>query len=139
MLGNILNHVASSHGNGSSDTTTTSMKAKTMSLQGQDYAKVSSRLAEYHKAEKEPAIETSYQFDNGYLITTATVHAKGGTFTGHSFGKVDKVKAFEKLETVAVGRALAFAGFLADGEIASYEEMEDYETAKAEPTWMTEQ
>ena len=56
------------------------MKAKTMSLQGQDYAKVSSRLAEYHKAEKEPAIETSYQFDNGYLITTATVHANTPRF-----------------------------------------------------------
>jgi len=110
-----------------------------MSLQGQDYAKVSSRLAEYHKAEKEPAITTSYQFDSGYLITTAIVHAKGGTFTGHSFGKVDKAKSFEKLETVAVGRALAFAGYLADGEIASYEEMQDYEIQKQDPAWISEQ
>ena len=105
------------------------MKAKTMSLQGRTMPRCPAVWLNTTKAEKEPAIETSYQFDNGYLITTATVHAKGGTFTGHSFGKVDKVKAFEKLEIVA-GRALAFAGFLADGEIASYEEMEDYETAK---------
>jgi hypothetical protein len=36
-------------------------------------------------------------------------------------------KSFEKLETIAVGRALAFAGYLADGEIASMEEMAKYE------------
>jgi len=35
-------------------------------------------------------------------------------------------KDFEKQETIAVGRALAFAGFLSDGEVASYEEMEDF-------------
>ena len=37
------------------------------------------------------------------------------------------MKSFEKLESIAVGRALAFAGFSADGEIASFEEMEEYE------------
>lgn len=109
---------------------------KTINLQGSEYAKVSSRLAEYHRTEKQPTIRTSYRFDNSYLIVEAIVLSKGGEFYGHSFGKVDKVKAFEKLETVAVGRALAFAGYLADGEIASYEEMQDFDTTKPDPAWL---
>ena len=39
-------------------------------------------------------------------------------------------KDFEKLETVAVGRALALLGYLASGEIASSEEMEEFEDFK---------
>ena len=43
--------------------------------------------------------------------------------------KLGNQKAVEKCETVAVGRALAFAGYLATGEIATAEEMADFETA----------
>lgn len=35
-------------------------------------------------------------------------------------------KDFEKLETIAIGRALAALGFLKDGQVASSEEMENY-------------
>jgi hypothetical protein len=41
-------------------------------------------------------------------------------------GKVSGEKALEKLESIAVGRALAFAGYLASGEIATAEEMERF-------------
>ena len=41
-------------------------------------------------------------------------------------------KAFEKLETIAVGRALALLGYAASGEIASSEEMEAFEEYKKE-------
>lgn len=40
--------------------------------------------------------------------------------------KVQKTKDFEKLESVALGRALANLGYLASGEIASSEEMEAF-------------
>lgn len=39
-------------------------------------------------------------------------------------------KEFEKLESVALGRALAMLGYLASGEIASSEEMEEFEKFK---------
>ena len=39
-------------------------------------------------------------------------------------------KAFEKLETISVGRALSLLGYLNNGEIASSEEMEEFEDFK---------
>ena len=41
-------------------------------------------------------------------------------------------KENEKLETVAVGRALAMLGYLASGEVASREEMDAFEAYKAQ-------
>lgn len=46
-------------------------------------------------------------------------------------GKESK-KDFEKLETISVGRALAFLGYLKDGQVASTEEMENYHEYKEE-------
>lgn len=96
-----------------------------------EYAKVSARIAELHKVNKNAAIRTEYDFRDGWVIFKATVvlDTKNGErlFTGTSLGKASGLKAFEKLETIAVGRALAFAGFLSDGEIASSEEMIKYE------------
>ncbi len=96
------------------------------------YAKVPARVAEFHKDNKNGKIETSFEFKDSQLIFRAVVtpDLKNAvrTFNGTSFGKVLNDKALEKLETVAVGRALAFAGYLADGEIASSEEMDKYET-----------
>lgn len=43
-----------------------------------------------------------------------------------------KEKEFEKLESIALGRALANLGYLASGEIASSEEIEEYEKWRAE-------
>jgi hypothetical protein len=50
--------------------------------------------------------------------------------TGHSYGKTTDEKAFEKLETVAVGRALALLGYLNNGDIATSEEMEEFNQYK---------
>ena len=56
--------------------------------------------------------------------------------TASSTGSADAIKKGdkenEKLETVAVGRALANLGYLASGEVASREEMEAFEEYKAE-------
>ena len=96
-----------------------------------DYAKVSARLAEFHKVHKNGSIRTLEKIIGEQVFFTATVipDVKNSDryFTGTSNGKLGTQKALEKLETIAVGRALAFAGFLSDGEIASSEEMVKYE------------
>lgn len=106
------------------------MEIKTVKLQGKDYAPVGERLKALHDAALDPTIKTSYEFKEGWAIFKATYYPDASNpdkfFTGHSFGKVDKEKALEKLETVAIGRALAIGGFAADGTIASAEEMQKF-------------
>lgn len=99
---------------------------KTISLKGKSYAPVSARVEQFHKDHADGTIKTKYEFQEGYCIFKATVSFSDRSFTGHAFGKVGTEKAFEKLESVSVGRALAFAGYLAGGEIASYDEMEEF-------------
>ena len=47
--------------------------------------------------------------------------------TGNAFGANKGVKGFEKIESISVGRALAMLGYCADGEIATSEEMEEFQ------------
>jgi len=106
-------------------------KTDTIKIGGNvQYAKVASRSAEFHRDNEQCAVETSCEFKEGHVIFRATVTTKKGTFTGHSMDKVSgRQKQFEKQETIAVGRALAFAGYLASGDIACAEEMADVVTA----------
>ena len=118
---------------------------KTINLKGKNYAPVSARVEQFHKDHKDGSITTETTFTEGYVIVKATITfgviystemnatsvgainpLQARTFTGHSYGTVKGEKAFEKLETTAVGRALAFAGYLAGGEIASYDEIENF-------------
>ena len=105
-------------------------KAETIKIGGgADYAKVSTRLNEFHRDNAKGSIDTTCKFEDGYVLFSATVACEKGTFTGHSMDKIGgRQKQFEKQETIAVGRALAFAGYLSDGSIASYEEMVDVVT-----------
>ena len=95
------------------------------------YAKVADRLGEFLKANANATISTKCEFKEDFVIFVATVIPDHTTpsryFTGTSLGKIGFDKALEKIETLAVGRALAFGGYLADGEIASAEEMQKYE------------
>lgn len=107
-------------------------KVRTIKLNGNiEYAKVSARISEFHKLHPNGSIRNAREFKDGWAIFDSTVVLDvknlDRTFNGSSMGKVGAQKAFEKLETIAVGRALAFAGFLSDGEIASLEEMAKYE------------
>lgn len=102
------------------------MEIKTINLKGKAYAPVSERVAQFHKDKEDGTIKTKYEFAEGLCIFKAMVCFGDRQFTGHAFGKVGTEKAFEKLESVAVGRALAFAGYLAGGEIASYDEIEKF-------------
>jgi hypothetical protein len=112
-----------------------SKKLKTINLQGKEYAKVAERLRAVHEDHKDFDIVNSYEVTPaGAVVFTATLTIRDKkdaknvvTYTGHSYGKLGAAKAFEKQETIAVGRALAFAGYHADGEIASVDEMADYE------------
>jgi len=110
---------------------------QTVNLQGNTkYAKVATRIVEFHSDNSECSIETSIDFKEGqnpWVVVTAKVTAARGVFVAHSMGPFSSQPKFlEKLETQAVGRALAFAGYMASGEIASMEEMEAYEKLAGE-------
>ncbi len=104
-----------------------------MELQGNQYAKVAERVKEFRQAHPNGLISTEPTMrEDGYVIFKARImkdkaDENSAEATGHSIGKIDsKAKSFEKLETVAVGRALALLGYSMDGEIASSEEMEEF-------------
>ena len=102
---------------------------KTISLQWKQYAQVKDRIAEAHKTNSKLSITTTVEcFDKEKLsfLFTATVENEKWSFTWHALQSLQAKKDFEKWETIAVGRALALAGFLADWEVASYEEIEDF-------------
>lgn len=101
------------------------MKVPTINLQGKAYAQVKDRVEQFHKDHADGSIETSAVVEEGFGLLSATISWGERKFNGHSYGKVASKKDFEKIETAAVGRALAFAGYLAGGEIASYDDMVD--------------
>ena len=108
-------------------------KVATMKLSGNDYAKVAERIKLFREKCPNGVIDTTYQLnEDGSIIFTAIVtkyraDPSSGEASGHAMGdKNEKLKIFEKLETVAVGRALANLGYLASGEIASSDEMEQF-------------
>lgn len=92
-----------------------------------NYVSVSTRIEQFHTKYENGSIKTNFTFHEDIVSFTATVTPDIANpervFTGSSFGEPKKEKAFEKLETVAVGRALAFAGFEVEDGIASKEEM----------------
>ena len=113
-------------------------KTKTISLQGKEYAQVKERVKEFRQDCPNGKIETSptIQQDGQIIFKALVVKDKKDEYlaeaTGHSMGANKGIKAFEKLETIAVGRALAMLGYAQDGEIASGEEMEEFQIYKEE-------
>ena len=113
-------------------------RTKTVDLKGKQYAQVKDRLQEFRKANPHAKIETTpaIQDDGSILfkayILTNKADPNSADATGHALGNSKDVKSFEKLETIAVGRALALLGYASDGEIASSEEMEEFLAQKEE-------
>ncbi len=104
-----------------------------------DYVGVNVRVDQAHEKHKEKlSIVTTFDIKDQTVIFNAKVTFGDQVFTGHSFGQVWKEKAFEKLETVAVWRALAFAGFETREWIASREEMEVWESKEDEKPWFND-
>lgn len=113
-----------------------------MDLKGKAYATVPTRIKEFREACPQGLIDTvpTIMADGRIMFKTRILKDKAnvnsGESTGHSIGRVtnakgeDDPKAFEKLETISVGRALALLGYMASGDVASSEEMEDFLSEK---------
>lgn len=114
------------------------MKVPTINLKGNEYATVPQRLLEFRNTHPRSDVITKPEIQaDGTLIFTAKIikdkaDANSASATGHSYGKMTGDKAFEKLETVATGRALALLGYLNNGQIATSEEMQEFEAYQLE-------
>lgn len=97
-----------------------------------NFAKVVDRLNEFRKDNPRGKVDTDWKIDGNYLVfKTYILKDKSDNFsadaTGHAMAVIDNTeKQFEKLETISVGRALALLGYGASGEVASFEEMEEF-------------
>ncbi len=113
-------------------------KVQTINLKGNEYATVPQRLKQFRQDNPRSIVETKPDFQpDGVIVFSARIvkdksDPASAEATGHSYGKNSEVKAFEKLETVAVGRALALLGYLNNGQIATSEEMEEFENYQME-------
>lgn len=111
-------------------------KLDTIDLKGRAYATVPTRIKEFREVCPNGLIETKPEFlaDGQVVFTTRILKDKSnpssGEGTGHALGKMKGEKDFEKLETISIGRALAILGFMASGDVASFEEMEDFLSEK---------
>lgn len=118
-------------------TNMSSRKTETVNFKGNEYALVPARLKEFRQDNPRALVETKPHIDNEnntVVFSTRIVKDKAdensAEATGHSYGKLTEIKAFEKLETVSVGRALSLLGYLNNGQIASTEEMDEFEEFK---------
>jgi hypothetical protein len=76
-----------------------------------------------------------YPEQGAAVVIAAIVVGTRKLANGHSMTtSLNDKKALEKAESIAVGRALAFAGFSADAALASAEEMEDVVTEETPAT-----
>lgn len=101
-----------------------------------DYVWVNTRIEQFHAKYLKWSIETSFEIKDWQIVVfvaKVSLWEDNRIFTGHSFGSIWKEKAFEKLETVAVWRALAFAWFETRDWIASKEEIENFEDNQNNP------
>ena len=133
-------------------------QVKTTKIKGNvDYAKVSDRLNAFRSENPRSKISIKYSYDDaGNLTHTARIWRdkteyyeilKSGARAEDAIESCDadassfmfadqlkKEKGFEKNESIAVGRALAMLGYAGSGEIASSEEMEEFEDWKLQKT-----
>ncbi len=106
-----------------------------------DYELVPDRLKKMRESNPRASVETepTYNADNSITFKATIIKDLSDEYSARATGsarytelELKKPKAFEKLETVSVGRALAMLGYLNDGQIASTEEMQDFEMFKLE-------
>lgn len=103
-----------------------------------DYREVPDRLKQFREENPRASIETEPTYNPDESITfKATIvkdladpHSARATGTArYTKNELAKAKQFEKLETISVGRALANIGYLNNGQVATSEEMEEYEAS----------
>lgn len=103
-----------------------------------DYVFVNERVAEFHDRFPDGRIVTEMSLVEGMVCFKALIYRLPDdaepAATGHAIDSIDlKQSTFEKVETAAVGRALAFLNFSAKRGIASREEIEKAERHQARP------
>jgi len=112
-------------------------KLKTIDLKGKQYVQVSERVLAFNETYTDGMITAEPTFKDNTVYFKAMVipdvKNKERFFVGHSFGELGKEKALEKLETVAVGRALAFMGIGIVEGIASADEMSNFQNKSFNP------
>ena len=96
-------------------------------IHGKEYMTVAGRLQKAHDALKKFSVTTEVIPVPDQIVVKATVTTDKGTFTGISAANpsklIEKQSPYEVAETSAVGRALGFAGFGLDSNIATADEM----------------
>lgn len=97
-----------------------------------DYVPVNERVIEAHQTFKDLVITTEVLEAGEYVRVKAVAYRSPETplATAHAEAKRqgNQDKLLEKIESVAVGRCLAFGGFSASKAIASREEMEEFQS-----------
>lgn len=106
-----------------------------MKFGDKEYSFVPDRLKQFREENPRASIDTAPTYnEDGSVTFKATIikdqsdeySAKGTGNARYSQAEISKPKAFEKLETISMGRALANIGYLNDGRVATTEEMEDF-------------
>lgn len=106
-----------------------------------DYALVPARLKKFREANPRASVDTepTYNADGSITFKATIVQDRSNEYSATATGnaryaeaELKKPKAFEKLETISVGRALANIGYLNDGQIATTEEMDEFYEYKTE-------
>lgn len=115
------------------------MTATSMKFGSKDYSFVPARLKQFREDNPRADIQSkptwnpdgSCDFMTRITKDRAEENSAMGTGWAHySKEEMAKVKAFEKLETISKGRALADIGYLNDGQIATTEEMDEFNQFK---------
>lgn len=110
-------------------------------LGNKDYALVPGRLKQFREDNPRSDVDTTptYNPDGSVAFKATLIKDRADESSARATGnarydevEMKKPKSFEKLETIAVGRALANLGYLNNGEIATSEEMEEFENYKSE-------
>ncbi len=104
-----------------------------VNIRGKQYVTVAERIQLFHEKYGNGAIETELQFPDENTVrcrakVTLDVEKPPRYFTGHAEERrdsttINRTNAVENVESSAVGRALAMAGFGSDESIASADEM----------------
>jgi len=109
-----------------------SNQIKTVTVNGgNEYAMVKDRLKAFKELPERTTVNTDIvSHQNGQVVFKASLFIDGNLIaTGHALedknsSRLNDVSYLEVCETSALGRALANAGFLIDGSVASAEEVE---------------
>ena len=112
---------------------------KTTKIGNFDYSLVPDRLKQFREDNPRASIETKPTFnEDGSVYFSAKIvsdktNVGSPEATGTAFytkEELKKTKSFEKLETISVGRALALLGYLNSGQVATTEEMSEFNEYK---------